>query len=525
MNLIKDVWLPITRKDGTNYKIAFWQLLDNYEDNPIVELWAPRPDFRNALYQLLIGIIQVAAMPSDEDVWAELWEQPYLSDVFKEKILKYEHCFEIDSAGPAFMQDFDLSEGEEKPVSTLLIEAPGDKTIRDNSDHFIKRDTVNKINPYWSAIALYTLQTFAPSGGAGHRVGLRGGGPLTTMLLPTNGGTLWEKIWINVLCSDDIDGLPGNIQHTNDSDIFPWMKETKESNKKGTDLLPSECNPLHAFFGMPRRIRLKFSNTNGSCDLTGETSEMLVTTYITKNYGNNYNGPWLHPLNAYSFNPKKPEEIPLPIKAQPGGVYYRHWLGLVLKSEVVFPAKVVQLLQSSEERKNIVRKKGFILWAAGFDMDNMKARCWYESTMPVFAIEKSKLDYLSVFINSFINNAQKSAIYLKSGVKAAWFNSPKEVKGDISFLETSFWQNTEKEFYEILKESIDNIESPSEMNLIVERWKKVLNEETLRLFDTWALAQQEDGLDMKRVIKARNELERGIYKITKSLNELKQEEE
>jgi CRISPR system Cascade subunit CasA len=63
MNLIKDPWLPIARQNGTREKISIRQQLDEYHKNPVTELEAPRPDFRNALYQLLIGIVQVAAAP------------------------------------------------------------------------------------------------------------------------------------------------------------------------------------------------------------------------------------------------------------------------------------------------------------------------------------------------------------------------------------------------------------------------------------------------------------------------------
>lgn len=105
MNLLYDQWLPIIRKDGSKSKIAIYQLLDDYRTNPVLELEAPRPDLKNALYQLLIGITQVAAMPEDEEEWAELFCSPHSPETYQEKILKFRDCFEIDSKGPAAYSD------------------------------------------------------------------------------------------------------------------------------------------------------------------------------------------------------------------------------------------------------------------------------------------------------------------------------------------------------------------------------------------------------------------------------------
>ena len=254
MNLIKDPWLPIVREDGVQEKIAIHQLLDNYKINPVMELEAPRPDFKNALYQLLIGIVQVSAMPAKERNWKKLFNEPYSSKEFSERVLEFENCFEIDSEGSAFMQDFDLKEAEEKPISTLFIEAPGANTIKNNQAHFIKSNMVESINAYWASIALYTLQTFAPSGGAGHRVGLRGGGPLTTMLLPYGEATLWEKLWCNIISEENVSTISGDISLTANFDIFPWMKPTKLSSTKGSELFSGEVHPFYHFFGLFREV-------------------------------------------------------------------------------------------------------------------------------------------------------------------------------------------------------------------------------------------------------------------------------
>ena len=147
MNLIKDAWLPIVRKNGFKEKIAIHQLLNDYNSNPVIDLEAPRPDFRNALYQLLIGIVQVAAMPESEEDWSDLFEAPYKSDDFSNRILKYEDCFEIDSDGPAFMQDYKLDNPKDMSLSKLFLDSPSDNSLKLNTDHFVKRDTIKAIDP------------------------------------------------------------------------------------------------------------------------------------------------------------------------------------------------------------------------------------------------------------------------------------------------------------------------------------------------------------------------------------------
>jgi CRISPR system Cascade subunit CasA len=52
------------------------------------------------------------------------------------------------------------------------------------------------------------------------------------------------------------------------------------------------------------------------------------------------------------------------------------------------PATVV------EQFRSVVREDGR-LWAFGYDMENMKARCWYESTMPLIHAEDDLAPVLS----------------------------------------------------------------------------------------------------------------------------------
>jgi len=192
MNLITDRWIPVIRQNGQPDTISPWQITE--ADNPVVEITAPRPDFQGALYQLLIGLLQTCFAPEDEDQWLDYWTKMPEPEELQTCFEKVAFAFELDAAdGPAFLQDFDLLDGETKVISALLIESPGGKTLKDNLDHFVKRDRANQLCASCTATALFTLQTNAPSGGVGHRVGLRGGGPLTTFIFPKSYRPLYGK--------------------------------------------------------------------------------------------------------------------------------------------------------------------------------------------------------------------------------------------------------------------------------------------------------------------------------------------
>ena len=115
------------------------------------------------------------------------------------------------------MQDFEALTGDKVQVASLLPEIPGAQTTKFNKDHFIKRGVTEYLCPHCSALALFSLQLNAPSGGKGYRTGLRGGGPMTTLIeLQEYQGNqqtpLWRKMWLNVMPQDEADlPLPKKI--------------------------------------------------------------------------------------------------------------------------------------------------------------------------------------------------------------------------------------------------------------------------------------------------------------------------
>lgn len=278
MNLINDPWIPIQRKSGAKALIAPWQLTET--DDPVIALNAPRPDFNGALMQFLIGLLQTAATPASHDQWLDWLEEPPTPEALKAQFEPYADAFALQGEKGSFMQDFEPLEGTGfNGIAELLIDSPGGNTVKENKDHFIKRGRVEQVCPCCAATALFSLQTNAPSGGQGHRTSLRGGGPLTTLVvldensdLPSD---LWRSIWLNVLEQQTLNTLTGDKDKTELADIFPWMAKTRTSEKdSGKETTPLDVNHLQMYWGMPRRIRVQWQSVlSGHCDLCNAASD------------------------------------------------------------------------------------------------------------------------------------------------------------------------------------------------------------------------------------------------------------
>lgn len=486
MNLLDADWVPVRRKNGSQAWISPLQI----SDPEIVALAANRADFNGALAQFLIGLLQTTTPMDSLSEWETWLESPPDAGVLAQWFDPVRSVFALDGEGPRFMQDFSLSAGdaEAKPLAAMLIESAGEKSIKDNTDHFIKRDTLATACPACAAHMLLTLQLNAPAGGAGHRTSLRGGGPLTTLVVSEDeaGRTLWKDLWLNVQARSVFLAQSGDPGKSAPHFVFPWMIDIAALQKNDGELSAVQVHPAHVFWAMPRRIRFDFDMlAQGRCDLCGRDSDRLVSRYVTKNYGLNYKGGWNHPLSPYYEN--KPGEW-LPLHPQPGGYGYKHWLGWVLgtsrQGKGQRPATVVTQFLTNRHIGGSYR-----LWAFGYDMDNMKARCWYEATLPIYGLarrDKRAQDAVQTLVSQWVESAELVAWFLRGAVKSSWFSEGAEARGDLSAIDAAFYSATEPEFYDLLRRMIDSFRDssePVELSELRERWLKIISVSALRLFD------------------------------------------
>ncbi len=489
-SLLTEAWLPVRRASGSTHSIRPCDLTDGIDSDPIVVLDWPRPDFRLAGLEFLIGLLATACPPADDDDgWFTWWETPPTPATLQAAFVPFAHAFVLDGDGPRFMQDFEDFGGEANRVETLLIDAPGGQTLKKNADHFVKRDAATTMSRAAAAMALFTLQSFAPAGGAGNRVGLRGGGPLTTLALPPwrrglppwrEALPLWHLLWANVPVGEapSPDQLPK---------IFPWLAPTRTS-ETGRITSPTDTHELHAYWGAARRIRLEFAANPEAvpCDILGTVDSVTVHGWRQRPYGANY-ALWQHPLSPY-YRQKPTDTEWLPVHAQPGGVGYRHWVGLLFDDAADAPTRRAAgaILKFRGKRLLHLARAERVRWrllAAGYDMDNMKARGFVESEMPV--IEPGKPEHTKDFVlllRQLIACASEAASLLGRAVRRALFSDGAKVPLDAGLLTTvraRFWAATETAFLDRVQDAAGET---VDVEAVRQAWLRDLSRTTRGLF-------------------------------------------
>lgn len=515
-NLLTNSWLPVLRKQSGQSLIALTQLTYAWDTDPVIALDWPRADFRVATLEFLTGLLTTACPPRDANAWADWWEVPPNPTELTAAFAPLAHAFDLDGPGPRFMQDRENLVSAAEPIERLLIEAPGDSTVKKNTDLLVRRGQAASLGRAAAAIALYTFQSWAPAGGAGNRTGLRGGGPMTTFVLPGAEPSLWHLLWANVPLGRTPD--PGDLPR-----IFPWLAPTLTSGT-GRTVTPGTSHPLQAWWGMPRRIRLDFAPCAPMvpCGLTGVPDSVQVPSWRQRPQGANYD-KWgdVHPLTPrYRV---KPEAEILPLHPQPGGIGYRHWLGLVVSDEVAGPLRIpapavvtwrtgraAQAWGKGEQARHMEDR----LLAAGYDMDNMKARGFVESELPLPVIvdvdARRRVDMLA---RQLVRAADLVAGLLRRAVRDALFGAGATVKMDwelLSAVREQLWNGTEAAFHQALA---DEAKRPVDQDAAEPaKWLHRLRSLALDLFDAAAplgadgatLPRSDEGI--RRLMRARRNL-------------------
>lgn len=482
MNLLHHPWMPVRDAAGQRH----WITPDQLSDPQWLAFDADRPDFNGALAQFAIGLLQTTTPVGNSLEWRGLFNAPPTADLLAQWFGPVAAAFELDGEGPRFMQDIGLgTDGVAvNDISGLLIDAPGENTVKKNIDHFVKRSRINALCPACAATALFTLQLNAPSGGNGHRTGLRGGGPLTTLVLAPAGGHLWHDLWMNVRDRPAFLAQGGDADKTDAQRSFPWLGPITLLQAKTGELAQAQIHPSHLYWAMPRRIRLETgAHLAASCDNCGRLSEELISRYSTKNHGLNYKGDWSHPLSPY----RNTEDGCTSVHPQPDGLGYKHWLGWVLgiatEGHTTRAASIVDRALLLPHRLTGGQLR---LWAFGFDMNKAKPRCWYESTLPLYSLADCDRDTrqgVQAEVARWLAAAELAGMYLRNAVKDAWFSA--DARGDFGHIDATFWGTTEPPFYRHLQTLIEAARSGAEHPALAVRqaWHATLVRTALRLFD------------------------------------------
>lgn len=354
LNLITDAWIQVVR-NGEAATIRPDQIAEPGVQAPN---W-PRPDLNLACYELLIGLVYLACPPQGIADWRARRPDP---EALRKAMAPLAPAFNLTGEGPLFLQDIEPLHGAANRPDILFIDSSGASTAGNNADLMVKRARYDTLDLPTAAMALFTLQSQAPSGGAGNRTSMRGGGPMITLVRPADLGEhpLWTTIWANV--------PDGEAVGADELDLLPWMRPTKTSEKgQITDPPEDDFTPPETFFGMPRRIRL--------VEEAGR-----VTGVIQRPRGTNY-GLWRHPLSPY-YALKEGADI-LPRHPKPGALAYRNWFGISVSAPPGRAALAYRATSVERYEKRAGQGRANVL-VAGWAMANMSPLDFLWSEQPLF---------------------------------------------------------------------------------------------------------------------------------------------
>lgn len=468
LNLIIDAWIPVQTRSGARRVIAPWQMTD---PDLVQPAW-PRADLNIACYELLIGMVALADPPLDDDDWrARRAGDP---DRLRNKLAAYAEAFELMGDGPRFMQDFEALSGDANPIDMLFLDGSGGNTLKNNADVLVHRERYLALSAAEAAIALFTLQAHAPSGGAGNRTSMRGGGPMVTLVDP--GAGLWSVVWANT--------PNGRAADLNE---LPWMKPTRVSTKGSLteETYPDQCSPVEAFFGMPRRLRLV-------------ADEQSISGVVQHTYGNNYAG-WRHPLTPY-YRVKEGAEL-LPKHPKAGRFGYRNWLGIVEKARSETSTKERALMVDAWDGRSLGDACEVIV--AGWAMDNMKPLDFIQSRAPLLNLS----DDAELILEGMIEGAEAVGVALRGALKDVLANGEAR-----EAVREAFFLDTEADFEALARRLTAE---PAER--IAAEWLDVLRRRALSAFEETAMpgfADRDLGKQAK-IVEAQNALRAVLHGYTK----------
>lgn len=525
-DLREEPWIPFRRRSGAVEWGAPWLLTDRLQDDPIVALAAPRPDFDGALHEFFIGLVSVAMQAQDEKEWEEWWKSPPVPEQLRERLMALPPAFFLNGDGPRFMQDLqvgDFAKEKELPIEQLLIETGSGQEL------FVRPGRFPCFGLEATAMALITLQLYSPEGGRGHLTGMRGGGPLTTLAVPESveksgkKSPLWRTLWANADTLAEWNSQTQGRSSSKAPDIFPWLAPTRKAGPKGANATtPADAHPAQRFFPMPRRLRVRFG-PSGICDVTGRQTPLLATHFRRRPHGVKYRA-WIHPLSPYGAIKNDP--LPQARHGKADGVGWRDWSSLTLSGSTEGthrPARTITRFQ--EKRRRASAQTVFSLHAFGYAMESAKARYWVDAVLPCLGTEDEESARLvRDTATRLVGGTQAAAVLLRDAVKHVLRSNRKSASGEWTVDESAMWAALERDFYEVMFHVAQEHPNVSAIDAACSKFRSHLETAALDCYDDSVDTAQLLSAHVRRAVAARHDLRsalRGYRKGKKLFQELR----
>ncbi len=292
MNLLEDPWIPVRANGGTGAfrLLTYRELL--CEPDEAWQIGLPRDDLELACLQLLVCMTQVMFLPEDERMLRARIAKPLSVTEFDSGTAPCCDCFDLDHATQPFMQSRGVKAVEDTPIQKLLIGLPEGN----NHAFFNEAGEVRQLCGSLAAIALFNQASNCPSFGGGFKGSLRGGAPITTLVL---GCGLRDMVWRNVLTRPRV-ALRQISMSTWAEDQPTWVRPIVDKSIVPWD----EIGLIRGLFWQPARVELVKSAANEPCDLLGGEPGSTYSGFRKEKFNFTVHGVWPHPHGTLSMTKK-----------------------------------------------------------------------------------------------------------------------------------------------------------------------------------------------------------------------------
>lgn len=458
-NLISEKWIPVVCESGVIKNIAPWEISD--ENDPPKHLAFKRADFNLAITQFLIGLIQSALPPRDENEWFELLKTPPSPEKLRDELVKFFNCFELYGSSKSFMQY--MVTKNDREIDAMILGNPGENTKKENKDFFIKRPNKKYcLCPSCVAAAIYTLQSMAPVGGKGLRQCVRGSSALTTMI---EGKTLIDTCLLNIIPNSDTRGVPESI--------FPWMIDNLADV-----ITPNNRDKSMVYWITPRAIMLNEATT-GVCSVCN--SEGIVFDSYKEIGMKSEFRQWIHPLCPYEISPKEQK----PIQTTDDIIHLNQWMSLLYGTSptkyVPFSA-ITKLREYDEDVGDVLGYDDLNIRISGYKNNKALTVGWFDFHQPAFISSNqnqseamlqilTEIAIISEIGFQAIDKSVRTMLGPEDPTKRNYAKTPKQII-------INYWQSCNKEF-----NSISQRIPSCDYDSIIQEWIVAVRRTTKKIYD------------------------------------------